>query len=84
MIRTLIHALSVCAICLTSSCATDWDWKADPYMGDHATQTLVNPDTLNVKCDSPEFDNFVCFTTENIAELEYNIQKVKRFCMRPK
>lgn len=59
-----------------TSCEHTWDWQPDPYVADHIFKSVINADAVEVFCDQPEFDNFVCFPSENIEELKYNIEQL--------
>jgi len=69
-------ALSVCAICLVS--CNSWDWKPDPYLGDHNYQSIMNAEGKEVFCNQKEFTTFTCFAPDNIIELKLNIERVRK------
>lgn len=78
MTKIVFLALSVCATILITSCETvQWDWEADPYEASYKYKSLMNADAIEIRFDSPGIDNFTCFTSENIAELKFNIERLK-------
>lgn len=85
MKKTLKGALSAFLICLTISliiaCNSKpkWTWKANPYACDNYTQSIINSNAHEVLCTDIDFQDFVAFHKDNIAELVYNIELVKRY-----
>jgi len=75
--KTVKFVLNACVIFLIVSCGhTKWDWEADPYVADHKFESIINANDIEVFCNEPEFDDFTCFTSENIAELKFNIARL--------
>ena len=72
----LKSVLSVLLICLIISCATTWDWEANPYTYDAATHSIINAEGDFCKLDSNCMDGFVSFPYENIQALEENIERL--------
>jgi len=81
LIKTFVSC--VISIWLFSGCTT-WDWKAKPYAPDYEYESILYIDDNNqeheVKCSDPEFNNYVCFPMDNIVELKYAIEKIKKKC----
>ena len=69
--------LLVCLIFSIYSCATAWDWEADPYKANDINQSITNERNEVVMCSQPSFSDFWCFHYTNIAELQINILRVK-------
>jgi hypothetical protein len=80
MKKTLLRALSVCAICLILSGCYHWTWKGNPYVGDSAKGGIVNADGIEVQCTDPLINDFTCLSSEDIATLKIEIEKVKKYC----
>lgn len=60
-----------------TSCADAFNWEPRPYVGDSATQSLINAESHSIRCDEPRFDQMTCFDPQNIAELRSAIGQVK-------
>ena len=84
----MIHIIETFLACIISmfvlnSCAT-WDWTPKPYTPDYRYESIYyidnNDQEHEVKCTDPEFNNYVCFPLDNIADLKYQIEKLKNKC----
>jgi hypothetical protein len=73
-------ALSVCATCLILSGCYDWDWKPVPLVGSFEAQALVGSEGEQVKCVDPQFNDYTCLSSKDIADLKIQIEKVKKHC----
>ena len=73
----LKSVLSVFVTCLIISCATTWDWKADPYTYDAPTRFIINADGTFCKVTEECMDGFISFPYENIQSLEENIERLE-------
>lgn len=76
MIQIARTVLSGCLIFYLVSCASckKWNWKADPYEASSQHQDIMNQDGTVCACNDDCFDDFTCFTSENIAELRAAIE----------
>lgn len=63
-------------ILLFNSC-NSWDWKANPYEPDHEYGSVMNAEGEEVFFDDPAINDFTCFPSDNMAELIYNIKKLR-------
>jgi len=73
--KTLKTALSAWLIFLITSCATNsWDWEADPYVVDLDKKVIINKNGTSCGVLAPCMTDMICFTSQNIVELEANIE----------
>lgn len=63
---------------MLSGCVTAWDWKPDPYMGDHEHKAVINADQNIIFAYEPMFSELTCFLSEDMKSLKENIERVKR------
>ena len=68
--------LSFLILCCLSSCHS-WDWKPDVYAPDYERESITNASGIEVLCRDQHFEDFLCFTGENIADLKKNIERCK-------
>lgn len=70
--------LLLLSLFLTLSCKNEtFDWEADPWVGSVQDQELINAQGESISCAEPKFEEMVCFSLENLAELKAAIQKVE-------
>ena len=70
--------LLVSVICyLGTACnSVNWNWEPDPYEPDYIYESIMNANGKEVFCNTPEFNDFTCFTSSNLAALAYEIRKL--------
>ena len=77
-------ALSAFVICSTlsvlgcNSLPVVWDWKSDPYSASREGY-IISAEGKTVRMDSVEIEDFTCFPSKNMEELNVNIKRVKKY-----
>jgi hypothetical protein len=74
--RLLLKTLLLGPMLLLISCGK-FNWDPRPYVGDSASQSLVNGQGETISCNEPMFDQMTCFDPMNIAELKTAIDSIK-------
>lgn len=58
-----------------ASCQT-FDWKPEPWAGDHYKKRIVKYTGETLDAGAPDFSKMTCFAPDNISELKTAIDKV--------
>ena len=64
----------------TTTPYTTWDWKPSPYVADHEYQSIISVEGEVIKevySKDPKFNDFTCFTSDDISSLKFNIERLR-------
>lgn len=74
-LKHILIALSASPFLIAAKCEGQRpDWTAKFWAGDSKTQSILRAqDNESIPTESPEFDNYVCLTYEDVLKLETEV-----------
>ena len=62
---------------LTASCGRVFVWEARPFVADYRSESIISKERVQVMCNDPSFNDYICFHHTNIAELKAAIDNLR-------